>query len=114
MRYPQIKFGQFTSAATAADVTVDLGFVPDYVKYINVTGVAFYELFALEGTGKGQKSHAATTYHNFLASGGIELVDTVSIQTTNPVKKTKVQGFKIVAAIQTANGANFWMAVRES
>lgn len=114
MRYPQIKFGTFTSAGTPADVTVDLGFVPDYVLFRNITGVTQYELFKSEGTGKGLKSHAASTYHNLLASGGIELVDTETIQTTNPVKKTKVQGFKIVAAIQTASSVNHWMAIRES
>jgi len=114
MRYPQIKFGSFTAASTPADVTVDLGFVPDYVLVRNPAGVAQYELFKSEGTGKGLKSHAASTYHNILASGGLELVDTETIQTTNPVKKTKVQGFKVVAALQTASNPCYWMAIRES
>ncbi len=114
MRYPQVKFGNFQSAASPVDVTVDLGFVPDYVKFINVTGTKIFELFATEGTGKGQRSDTASTYHTFLASGGIELVDTSTIQTSDPVKKTKVQGFKIVAANQTANGYCHWMAVRQS
>jgi len=114
MRYPQIKFGTFTAAATPADVTVDLGFVPDEVLVRSINGTVQYELFALEGTGKGLKSDDATTYHVFLTTGGLELVDTVAIQTNNPVKKTKVQGFKVPAGLQAASNVFVWKAIRES
>ena len=113
MRYPQVRFGEFTSAATPVAVTVDLGFVPDYVRVL-VVGTAQYELMAREGSGKGIKEDDVSTYHIFLTTGGLELVDTETIDTDNPVRKTKIQGFRVPAALQVASTKCIWMAIRES
>ena len=112
MRYPQIKFGNFTSDGN--DKTIDLGFVPDYILVRNVTKAIQLELFNSELTTKGLKSTAASTYHTFLSSGGLELVDTLTISASDPVKVTKVQGFLIPTAVLDNNDVVHWMAIRES
>jgi len=112
MRYPQIKFGNFTSDGN--DKTIDLGFIPDYILVRNVTKAIQLELFKSELTTKGFKSTAASTYHTFLSSGGLELVDTLTISASDPVKVTKVQGFLIPTAVLDNNDVVHWMAIRES
>ena len=118
MRYPQIKFGNFTSDGN--DKTIDLGFIPDYILVRNVTKAIQLELFKSELTTKGFKSTAASTYHTFLSSGGLELVDTITIDPgtenddSDPVRVTKVQGFLIPTAVLDNNDVVHWMAIRES
>jgi hypothetical protein len=116
MKYPQIKMGTFTvtSGEGSGGKIINLGFVPEYVLLRNVTAATQYELFDTETDAYGLQHKAASTYHVFLTSGGLSMVDTVTIDTGNPVRKTKVQGFSVPAAAIAQNDVCHWMAIRAS
>ena len=116
MRYPRIKFGSFTVllAENGAPKDIDLGYVPDYVLVRNVTQAIQMELFATEVAECGLKSFAESTYHEFLAAGGLKMLDTTTISASNPVSKTKLQGFEIPLALINTSDVVHWIAIRGS
>lgn len=123
MPYPLFHSDTFTASASEASggKTIDLGFVPDFVKVYNKTANEIFELHRDMGSGLSVKyvriaDDGSTSNYNFTfqGSGGIELVDTTTINTSNPVQKTKVQGFKIPAGEVTENDVFFWIAQRNA
>jgi hypothetical protein len=116
MKYPQIKTGSFTIllAENGAAKTINLGFVPDFVMVRNVTQGIQMDLFATEVAEHGLKTWASSTYHNFLTEGGLKMVDTTTISASDPVRKTKVQGFEIPLALINTGDVVHWMTIRVS
>lgn len=123
MPYPLIYTGTFTASASEASggKTIDLGFVPEYVKVFNKTANEIFELLKDMESGKSVKwvriaDDGSSGNYNFTyqSSGGIELVDTTTINTGNPVQQTKTQGFKIPSGEIAENDVFYWMAMRNA
>jgi len=110
---------------TGADIDVDLGFQPSYVKVINRTQLGTAgNLVGLEwfqgmgddnalGINAVQDDSSTTTYN--LAdktSDGITPIATNSVQTTDPVTVTGFNGFQIPAAFQSDGDELYYIAAR--
>lgn len=123
MPYPLIYTGNFQASGDEASggKTIELGFVPEYVKVFNKTADTIFELLKDMDSEKSVKwerikDDGATGDYNFTyqSSGGIELVDTTTINTGNPVQQTKEQGFKIPSGELTEDDYVYWIAMRNA
>lgn len=88
------KTGNFTAAATPADVALDIGFVPDEFILWNHTDLSLATLWI---SAEGDTSK-------------ITKLDTITVSNSDPVKVTKTQGVTVKAAAQTANKVYYWEA----
>ena len=106
----QIKF--FKVKSSGANLTLQFGFVPDYLKLVNVTAMsagnkAVLEWFgALMGDARevehvclADNGTTAKLTINYVATGGyVAEFDTVAVQTSDPVKVTGGLGVTITAS----------------
>jgi len=118
---------------TGADIDVELGFKPSYVKVFNKTaieaGVAesdvALEWFEGMAADSAIKHNIAIPYDNstavaetkaanmeFITANGITILETSTVQTADPVTMTGFTGFRIPAAFQAASDELYYIASR--
>ena len=110
---------------TGSDIDVDLGFKPSYVKVVNRTQLGTAgNLVALEwfdGMGDDNaighnaiQDDSSTTTYNLAnkTSDGITVIETSSVQTSDPVTFTGSYGIQIPAAFQSNGDELYVIAAR--
>lgn len=121
----QVKTGAITGTGAAIDV--NLGFKPSYVKVINRSKLgsnADQVLEWFEGMGDDnavawQRTDKVLTdetiqQHSLVdkTSGGITILGTSTVQTTDPVTVIGFNGFSIPAAFQASGDKLYYIAAR--
>jgi hypothetical protein len=118
---PIIKAGHFQSDGNAYDL--DLGFVPDYIILWNLAAVAgeimVQEWFADLGDAHAivhrmlvdNGSTASKTIEYITSGGAIAKLDTETISSSNPVKKTMKKGVTIATGWLDDNDEIYYLAL---
>ncbi|MFX0200991.1 MAG: hypothetical protein ACFFCW_33140 [Candidatus Hodarchaeota archaeon] len=117
-----IKVGHFEADGDAYDLI--LGFVPDYIRLYNAGAAAgeviVHEWFKDDASGKGfvtrrltDNGTTATDTMEYLASGhAISKKETVTVQTTDPIKILGKVGVTIAAAWMDDSEEIYYFAVK--
>lgn len=121
MGMPEIKHGTFTSASSAVDVDIDLGFVPDHFELIvgANTNPNIYIYDKNLGDASTIKMTGSTGAYTYETSNPIVSKDAGSISTatvmgaSGVVKDVGFKGVTIPAELQVNSKVNYWTAVRQ-
>jgi hypothetical protein len=120
MGMPEIKHGTFTSASSAADVDINLGFVPDHFELIvgADTNPNIYIYDKNLGDASTIKMTGSTGAYTYETSNPIVSKDAGSISTATVMGETATKdiGFKgvtIPAELQVNSKVNYWTAIRQ-
>ena len=120
MGMPEIKSGTFTSAAQAAAVSLNLGFVPDWFELVvgAATNPNVYTYIKELGDASTILNTGTTGVLTYETANPIIAVDDGSISTATVMGETATKdvGFKgvtIPAALQVNEKINYWRAMRQ-
>ena len=120
MGMPEIKSGTFTSAAQAAAVSLNLGFVPDWFELVvgAATNPNVYTYIKELGDASTILNTGSTGVLTYETSHPIVAVDAGSISTATVMGETatkdvEFKGVTIPAALQVNEKVNYWKAMRQ-